>query len=136
MRYSNILFDVKDQVATITLNQPEKRNRLANQTLWEIIDALEKARNDNGVKVIIVTGTGDKAFCAGADINEFIGNTNLVNREQYEAYAKLCTVFSSLGRPSIAAVRGWRWPEGVVLPSIRTSPLPPRTQSLGPRRST
>ncbi len=89
MRYSNILFDVKDQVATITLNQPEKRNRLGNQTLWEIIDALEKARDDDGVKVIIVTGTGDKAFCAGADINEFIGNTNLVNREQYEAYAKL-----------------------------------------------
>jgi len=49
MRYSNILFDVKDQVATITLNQPEKRNRLSNHTLWEIIDALEKARDDDGV---------------------------------------------------------------------------------------
>jgi enoyl-CoA hydratase/carnithine racemase len=106
MKYENIIYELDEGIATVRLNRPEKRNRLSIQTLWEIINALESARDDNEVKVIIITGTGDKAFCAGADIKEFIGNPNLVNRKQYEAYAKLCTVFSSLGKPSIASVRG------------------------------
>ena len=106
MKYENIVYELDEGIATVRLNQPEKRNRLTIQTLWEIIDALERARDDNDVKVIIITGAGDKAFCAGADIKEFIDNPNLVNRQQYEAYAKLCTIFSSLGKPSIAAVRG------------------------------
>jgi enoyl-CoA hydratase len=106
MKYENILYELDEGIATVRLNRPEKRNRLTIRTLWEIIDALEKAGDDNEVKVIIITGAGDKAFCAGADIKEFIDNPNLVNWQQYEAYAKLCTVFSSLGKPSIAAVRG------------------------------
>ena len=107
MKYRDVLYQVDEGIATVQLNQPEKRNRLSNQTLSEIIDALERARDDHDVKVIIITGSGDKAFCAGADIREFIGNSNLANREQYEAYAKLCTIFGTLGKPSIAAVRGW-----------------------------
>lgn len=107
MKYEHILYEVEDRVATIQLNQPEKRNRLSNKMLWEIVDALEKARDDDEVGVIVLTSTGEEAFCAGADIREFIGNSNLENREQYKAYARLCTVFSTLGKPSIAAVRGW-----------------------------
>lgn len=107
MTYENIRYDVEDGIATVMLNQPEKRNRLSNRTLLEIIDALEKARDDPAVRVIIVTGAGEKAFCAGADISEFIGNSNLENRVQYKAYARLCTIFNDLGKPTIAAVRGW-----------------------------
>jgi enoyl-CoA hydratase/carnithine racemase len=88
------------------LNQPEKRNPLSRQTLKEIIEALEKSKNDPEVKVVVITGAGDKAFCAGADINEFKGDTTLKNREQYGLYAKLCLTFPSLGKPSIAAVNG------------------------------
>jgi enoyl-CoA hydratase/carnithine racemase len=107
IKYENILYKVAEGIATLTLNQPEKRNRLSIQTLSEIINALETAKDDDEVKVIIITGAGDKAFCAGADIREFIGNSNLDNRKQYEFYAKLCTVFNTLGKPSIASVRGW-----------------------------
>ena len=107
MKYENILYKVAEGIATLTLNRPEKRNRLSIQTLSEIINALETAKDDDEVKVIIITGAGDKAFCAGADIREFIGNSNLDNRKQYEFYAKLCTVFNTLGKPSIASVRGW-----------------------------
>jgi enoyl-CoA hydratase/carnithine racemase len=114
-KYLDILYEVKDEIANIELNQPEKRNRLSNRTLWEIIDALERAKDDNDVKVIIITGKGEKAFCAGADIQEFLGNTNIANRKQYEAYAKLCTIFSTLGKPSIAAVRGWALAGGLGL---------------------
>ncbi len=107
MKYEDILYDINDGIARVTLNQPEKRNRLSNRTLLEIIDALERAKEDPDVRVIIITGAGDKAFCAGADIREFIGNSNLVNRKQYEAYARLCTIFGELGKPTIASVRGW-----------------------------
>jgi len=106
MVYKNILYELSDGVAWITLNQPERRNPLSTQTMKEIIDALMKSKEDDKVRVIVITGAGDKAFCAGADINEFRGNTALENREQYGLYAKLCLAFPSLGKPSIAAVNG------------------------------
>jgi len=106
MLFENILYEVKENVAKITLNQPDKRNPLSRQTLKEILEALDRSRNDTEVRVIVITGAGDKAFCAGADINEFRGNTVLENREQYGLYANLCLTFSSLGKPSIAAVNG------------------------------
>lgn len=106
MVYKNILYGVKENVAWITLNQPEKRNPLSRHTMKELIDALERSRDDDDVRVIVITGAGEKAFCAGADISEFRGNTALENREQYGLYARLCLVFPSLGKPSIAAVNG------------------------------
>ncbi len=106
MLFKNILYEVKENIAKITLNQPEKRNPLSGQTLKEIIETLEKSKDNNEVRVIVITGAGDKVFCAGADINEFRGNTVLENREQYGLYAKLCLAFPSLGKPSIAAVNG------------------------------
>ena len=106
MLFKNILFEIKDNVAKITLNQPEKRNPLSQETLKEIIEALDRSKNDGEVRVIVITGAGDKVFCAGADINEFKGNTALGNREQYGLYAKLSLAFPSLGKPSIAAVNG------------------------------
>ena len=106
MLFENILYEVKENVGKIILNQPEKRNALSRQTIKEIIDALERSKDDEDVRVIVITGAGDKVFCAGADINEFKGNTVLENREQYGLYAKLCLTFPSLGKPSIAAVNG------------------------------
>ena len=106
MLFKNILYEVKENAGKITLNQPDKRNPLSRQTLKEIIEALDRSRNDTEVRVIVITGAVDKAFCAGADINEFRGNTVLENREQYGLYAKLCLTFPSLGKPSIAAVNG------------------------------
>ena len=105
MKYEEILYEIKDNIAKIILNCPEKRNRLSMKALAEIIDALEKARDDEQVRVIIITGAG-KVFCAGADIAAFRGNTTVGYRKQYDAYAKLCTIFNTLGKPSIAAVNG------------------------------
>lgn len=106
MTYKNIFYEVKEKVAWITLNQPEKRNPLSNLTMRELIDALEKAKAEGGASVIVITGAGEKAFCAGADIGEFRGNTVPENREQYGLYARLCLTFPALGKPSIAAVNG------------------------------
>ena len=106
MNYQNILYEIKEKVAWIILNQPEKRNPLSNLTMRELIDALGKAKEDEGVRVVVITGAGDKAFCAGANIGEFKGNTVPENREQYGLYARLCLEVPSLGKPSIAAVNG------------------------------
>jgi 2-ketocyclohexanecarboxyl-CoA hydrolase len=65
--YQDILFDVRDGVARITINRPEKYNAFTPQTCEELIDALKRAGWDKAVAVIVLTGAGDRAFCTGAD---------------------------------------------------------------------
>jgi enoyl-CoA hydratase/carnithine racemase len=105
MKYEGILYDIKDNIAKITLNMAEKRNRLSTKAMTEIIDALEKATKDEKAKVVIITGAGG-VFCAGADLAGAKADTAMDSREEYSAYAKLCTIFNTLGKPSIAAVNG------------------------------
>src|SRR6516162_5282824 len=66
--YQDILYNIKDHVATITINRPEKMNAVTAETLNEIENALDNSTRDNSVGVIVLTGAGEKAFCAGADI--------------------------------------------------------------------
>jgi enoyl-CoA hydratase/carnithine racemase len=68
MAYETILYDVADEILTITLNRPEKLNAFTNQMLTEMVDALDRADADDGIRAIIVTGAG-RAFCAGADLS-------------------------------------------------------------------
>jgi enoyl-CoA hydratase/carnithine racemase len=106
MGYQNILFQIKDSIARITLNQPEKRNPLSKLTMSEILNALEISKKDDNARVIIITGAGEKAFCAGANLTEFTGNNTMESRELFGLYAKVCLAFTTLGKPSIAAVKG------------------------------
>src|SRR5581483_3775952 len=78
--YEEIIYDVKDKVATITLNRPQRMNAFTTQMARELIDAFNKADNDDGVRVVIVTGSGDRAFCAGADLGGGAGTFD--NRER------------------------------------------------------
>ena len=66
--YETIIYEVTGRVARITLNRPEARNSLSDQMTGELLDALETAKDDDGVRVIVLTGAGDRAFCAGADL--------------------------------------------------------------------
>src|SRR5579872_2593616 len=68
MAYQTILYDVTDQILTITLNRPEKLNAFTATMQQELIDAFDRADKDDGVRAIIVTGSG-RAFCAGADLS-------------------------------------------------------------------
>lgn len=106
MDYENIVYEVKENIGTLTINRPKKLNALNRQTLKEIRDALARTKADDEVKTLIVTGSGDRAFVAGADINEFtdIGlkegfdfsrGGHMMNRDMEE-----------LGKPIIAAVNG------------------------------
>jgi enoyl-CoA hydratase/carnithine racemase len=73
MSYETILYDVEDQILTLTLNRPEKLNAFTREMLYEMIDAFDRADVDDNVRAIIVTGAG-RAFCAGADLSSG-GNT-------------------------------------------------------------
>jgi enoyl-CoA hydratase/carnithine racemase len=106
MDYEEILYEVEDRIAKITLNRPDLRNRLSSKTMREIIDALERADEDDEARVVIITGAGDKAFCAGADIGEFQSRPTMEHRKIYDNYARLCKTFKRLSKPSISAVNG------------------------------
>jgi enoyl-CoA hydratase/carnithine racemase len=68
MEYSQIIYDVADSVATITLNRPERMNAFTDVMMREVIDAFDRVDADDDVRAVIVTGSGDRAFCAGADL--------------------------------------------------------------------
>jgi len=68
MEYKNILFEVADGVATITINRPKALNALNSDVIAELCDAAVKCKTDDAVKAVIITGAGEKSFVAGADI--------------------------------------------------------------------
>ena len=78
----NVLYEKKDAIAFVTVNRPTVRNALNAQTIRELKSAFERAKNDEDVRAVILTGAGDKAFVAGADINE-IATQNPVSGKEY-----------------------------------------------------
>jgi len=111
MEYSNILYDVADGIAKITINRPKAMNALNVSTVKELTHAFDNARENDSVRVIILTGGGEKAFIAGADINEiksYLEKGSMVAREEFALKGqKLVTKIENLGKPVIAAVNGY-----------------------------
>jgi enoyl-CoA hydratase len=93
-------------VATITINRPEKRNALNIQTRQEGAQALDDLREDESVRVVVITGAGDKAFIAGADIGEFANRTAITQREVMLGRS-LFTAFDTFTKPVIAMINGY-----------------------------
>lgn len=106
MNYKDILYKVEDSIARVTLNVPEKMNRLGIETMKEVIGALKEAKNDESVRVIIIRAAGEEAFCAGANLEEFMGLSTTETRKVFGTFGDLSRVFVDLGKPSIAAVNG------------------------------
>ncbi len=116
MTYENILVSTQNGIATITINRPSKLNALNKATIGELHNALDMANKDASVKVIILTGSGEKAFVAGADISEFAD----FNVEQGSALAAqgqqlLFDFIENLDTPVIAAVNGFALGGGLEL---------------------
>ncbi len=70
MEYKNLLFGVEEEIALITFNRPKALNAMNSETMKELLDVVTCCRNDDGIKALILTGAGEKAFVAGADIAE------------------------------------------------------------------
>ena len=116
MSYINILSQSQSGITTITINRPSKLNALNSQTIEELHTAFERADTDTQTKVIIITGSGDKAFVAGADISEF-ADFSVAEGEQLAAQgqALLFDFIANLQTPVIAAVNGFALGGGLEL---------------------
>lgn len=106
MTFANLILEKHGRVAVITVNRPEKLNALNIATRREILSAFEELRNDQEVRVVVITGAGDKAFIAGADINEFAGRTALQQREIMRS-GRAFDVMESFPKPVIAMINGF-----------------------------
>jgi enoyl-CoA hydratase len=105
--YKYIIYEKNDGIATIMLNRPEAMNAFSKDVVSEILNALEDLRNDDAVRVVVLTGAGEKAFSAGADIKSMIGMTALKARELSLMGEKLCHALENLEKPVIAALNGY-----------------------------
>lgn len=107
MDYKNLLVDVNQNIGLITINRPDKLNALNHDTLVELKAALESLRSDENIFVVIITGSGEKAFVAGADISE-INKLNMLEGKKFAEFGQ--SVFSMIEKfekPVIAAVNGF-----------------------------
>ena len=107
MSYENILTENKEQVCIITVNRPDKLNALNHQTIQEIGKAVAAAEKDPGIRAIILTGAGSKAFIAGADIAEFSAYTNEQGKLLSADGHKVFDAVETCSKPVIAAVNGF-----------------------------
>jgi enoyl-CoA hydratase len=131
MAYENLLYEKKDGIAYITFNRPKVLNALNRKTVEELQEILRDARGDNSVRVLILTGTGEKAFVAGADINELAQQTP-VNGKEFSLFGQgAFHLLETLGKPSIAAINGFALGGGCELALCCAIRLASKTAKLG-----
>ena len=119
VKYENILYEKKDHIVTFTLNRPEKHNCINKATNRELQHAWKRFRDDKDAFVAIITGAGEKAFCAGWDLNDAAAlteftdydsyRTDVYNSEGYCGYTRRADIF----KPIIAAVNGYAFAAGL-----------------------
>ena len=103
----NVLYEKKDSIAYVTLNRPKVLNALNKKTWADLRTAFEVARDDAAVRGVILTGAGDKAFIAGADISE-LANVSAVEAEESSTFGQeVLNLVENLGKPVIAAINGF-----------------------------
>ena len=116
MNFENIILENEGKTALITINRPESLNALNYKTIQELSNAFENLNNDSSVRVIILTGSGEKSFVAGADIKEFADfGTNEAENLARNGQQTLFNKIENLGKPVIAAVNGFALGGGLEL---------------------
>ena len=131
MSFENLLVERDGPVAILTINRPAVRNALNTQTMDELRRALLDLRRDDGVRCVIVTGAGDKAFIAGADINELAVQSPAGGREHALRGQHVIDLLEHLGKPVIAAINGFALGGGCELAMACTLRLAADTAKLG-----
>ncbi|HEY5889545.1 MAG TPA: enoyl-CoA hydratase-related protein [Acidimicrobiia bacterium] len=101
-----ILYETGSGRATITLNEPERRNPLSTEVMGELVAATRKAMDDPGVRVLVFTGAGDKAFSAGGDLSAGFVDNPLGRHNERGAFADLFRLMARGGKPTVARVNG------------------------------
>ena len=104
---TDVLYEVREQIAWITLNRPEAMNAISENIRAAIPAALARAEAEEDVRVIVFSGAGERAFCAGADVKGFNAVESLVNLRQSRAHAHWIGAFDRARKPLIAAIHGF-----------------------------
>jgi len=131
MAYENLLYEKKDQIGYITFNRPKVLNALNRKTMEELGDLLSMARDDTEVRALVLTGAGEKAFIAGADINELAQRTAIDGKEFSLFGQGVLHMLEAMGKPSIAAINGYALGGGCEMALACTIRLASRTAKLG-----
>ncbi|MGD0304571.1 MAG: enoyl-CoA hydratase-related protein [Candidatus Acidiferrales bacterium] len=131
MAYENLLYEVKDSIARITFNRPTVLNALNRKTIEELGECLNAARHDDTVRVLILTGAGEKAFVAGADINELAKQTP-VNGKEFALFGQeVIHRLETIGKPTIAAINGFALGGGCEVALACTMRIASKNAKLG-----
>lgn len=105
--FDKVLYEVTGGVATVTLNDPEKRNMLSWQMLTELVAAMKMARDSEEVRAVVLTGAGDRVFCAGADLGGFAADASLIQKHYAsDLFLEFFRLMPKLGKPSLCAANG------------------------------
>ena len=115
MELRNLLYEKSDGIATITINRPQALNAMNTDTIPEFLSCLEDAEKDEDVRVIVITGAGEKAFCAGLDLKSVRDISVLRALETSRLGQKLTLAVEELGKPVIAAINGYALGGGLEL---------------------
>ena len=107
MEYHNIIFGLEDSIATITFNRPKALNAMNAETVKELLHAATACKNDPNVKVLIVTGSGEKAFVAGADISQMQDMKPVDALSFMELGHETLRLIETMPKPAIAAINGF-----------------------------
>ena len=131
MAYENLLYEKRDRIGFITFNRPKVLNALNRKTMEELNDILVSAREDEDVRVLLLTGAGEKSFVAGADISELAVQTPVSGKETAAFGQGVFQRLETLGKPSIAAINGFALGGGCELALACTIRLASKSAKLG-----
>jgi enoyl-CoA hydratase len=131
MNYENILFSKKSSIGYITVNRPKALNALNMATMEELRAAFTDIRNDAEIRVAILTGGGEKAFIAGADIGELSKNDAVAAKEYTHRGQSVLDLIENLGKPVIACINGFALGGGCELAMACTMRLASENAKLG-----
>ncbi len=129
--YSNLKFEIRENIAHVTISRPEKLNALNMQTMQELGHAFTAIKNDAGVRVVILTGAGEKAFVAGADIGELSKNSPVEAKEYTHQGQAVLDLMENCGKPVIACINGFALGGGCEIAMACTMRLASETARLG-----
>ena len=115
MTFRNLTLDDRGAVRRITINRPEKLNALNRETIGELDVAFQQAKHDDAIRVVILAGSGEKAFVAGADISELATATPLQMQQMSRNGQRMMLGIERLGKPVIARIQGFALGGGMEL---------------------
>src|ERR1700719_380993 len=131
MNFENILLEKKNSIAYVTVNRPKVLNALNLATMEELRAALHDIKGDKGIRVVLFTGTGEKAFIAGADIGELANNDAVMGKEYTHRGQSVLNLIENLGKPVIALINGFALGGGCEIAMACTMRLASENAKLG-----